>query len=38
MDSEQHGYWLAMAMWSCPAFVDTVVRRRVLLVRAAARS
>ena len=24
--------------WSCPAFVDTVVRRRVLLVRAAARS
>jgi hypothetical protein len=25
-------------IWSCPAFVDTVVRRRVLLVRAAARS
>ena len=24
--------------WSCPAFVDTVVRRRVLLVGAAARS
>jgi hypothetical protein len=42
IDANRHRFGVepicrVLPIWSCPAFVDTVVRPRVLLMRAAAR-